>query len=278
MQLVQDPFLNGALLGAALPLCVAFALAWLLRPIPNDRAGGLAVGLGFLAAYVAILGWPPFPPVASTQKLAYAVVGGLALGVVLDLAPAGARTAALGWPTLILAWFGWRSFGDQNLEDLPELVILWLAGLFVFDRLAAHRAEGMVAPTMLLFAGVGASAIGLIGATAVLSQFAAAIAAAVAGFLLWNWPRRRDAIGWSVVIGAGSALYSVAVGLVLFSRASTAALAVLLAVFAVGYLPSRMPLARRPVLGPVIVGAMCALPTVVAVAVASLTLDRPPAY
>ena len=61
--------------GVVVPtLCAAVALAasaWWGRSGRSSAlsGGSLAVGAAFLSAYVAITGWPRFPPVESTQRL-----------------------------------------------------------------------------------------------------------------------------------------------------------------------------------------------------------------
>ena len=107
---------------------------------------------------------------------------------------------------------------------------------------------------MVLVTGIGMSVIALIGAAASLSQLAAAVAAATGGFLLWNWPKQRYPFSMVALFGAASALFSIAATIVLFTRASTLALAILLGIFVAGLLRARLPFVDRPVWGPVVFG------------------------
>ena len=53
------------------------------------------------------------------------------------------------------------------------------------------------------------------------------------------------------------------------------ALVIILVVFVLGFLYVNLPLARRPVLGPLVVGAFCLVPAAIAIAVAALTASGP---
>jgi hypothetical protein len=72
-------------LGIALSVLLADAFV-LRRNRPAESAGsiaGLAVALAFLGGFVAMTGWPRWPPVQSTHRLFFAVVAAAALGLLL---------------------------------------------------------------------------------------------------------------------------------------------------------------------------------------------------
>ena len=258
------------MLAALLPLLAAGILTGGIGGMIGVRAAGCAIALAFVIAHLSILGWPPLPPRSSLQKLVYIALIGLLLGVVLDLLidRVPVRPVALVWPGVILAWLGWQQLLGFEVLDLARLVLLWFAGAFVFDRLLSLRAAEIVAPTMVLVAGIGMSAIAMIGNAASLSQLAAAAAAATAGFLLWNWPKQRYPFSMAALFGAASALFGVGATIVLFTRASSLALAILLGIFAAGFIRARLPLADRPVWGPIAFGVAAAIPMLLAVAAA----------
>ena len=258
------------MLAALLPLLAAVILTGGIGGMIGVRAAGCAIALAFVIAHLSILGWPPLPPQSSLQKLVYIALIGLLLGAVLDLLidRVPVRTVALVWPAVILAWLGWQQLLGLEPLDLARLVLLWFAGAFVFDRLLAHRVAEIISPTMVLVAGIGMSAIALIGNAASLSQLAAAVAAATGGFLLWNWPKQRYPFSMTALFGAASALFGVGAAIVLFTRASTLALAILLGIFAAGSMRARLPLAGRPVWGPLAFGVAAAIPMLLAVATA----------
>ncbi|MBI3702327.1 MAG: hypothetical protein HY244_00395 [Rhizobiales bacterium] len=115
------------------------------------------------------------------------------------------------------------------------------------------------------------SAIAFIGAAASLSQLAAATAAATGGFLLWNWPQQRYPFAMTALFGAATALFAVATTIVLFTRANPLAMAVLLGLFIAGAAHKRLPLAERPVGGPIMFGIIVLIPVLLAVAVSFFT-------
>lgn len=234
------------------------------------RAAGSAIVLAFVIAHLSILGWPPLPPGSSLQKIVYIALIGLFLGAVLDflIDRAPIRPVALIWPGVITAWLGWQQLLGFEVLDLARLFLVWFAGGFIFDRLLALRTTEIIAPTMVLVTGIGMSAIALIGAAASLSQLAAAAAAATGGFLLWNWPKQRYPFSITALFGAASALFGVGAATVLFTRASTLALAILLLVFAAGSIRDRLPLCSKPVWGPIAFGAIAAITALLAIAVA----------
>lgn len=270
IQILEDPFVLSAVLAALLPLVTAGILTGGIGGTIGVRAAGCAIALAFVIAHLSILGWPPLPPGSSLQKIVYIALIGLLLGVVLDffadLAPI--RPAALIWPGAILVWLGWQQLLSLEALSLARLALVWLAGAFVFDRLLALRTANIVAPTMVLVAGLGMSAIAMIGTAASLSQLAAAVAAATGGFLVWNWPKQRYPFSMAALFGAASAWFGVGATIVLFTRASSLALAILLGIFAVGSIRARLPLADRPVWGPIVFGIIVMIPMLLAIAAA----------
>jgi len=141
-------------LAALLPLLTAGILTGGIGGLIGVRAAGSAIALAFMVAHLSILGWPPLPPGSSLQKIVYIAAIGLLLGVALDflIDRVAIRPLALIWPGLIVAWLGWqRLLGFEALE-LARLILVWLAGALIFDRLLALRDADIVAPTMVLVA------------------------------------------------------------------------------------------------------------------------------
>lgn len=270
--MLDDPFILSAVLAALLPLLISGILTGLLGRLFGVRAAGCAIALAFIVAQVSILGWPPLPPRSSVQKLGYIALLGLLLGILLDFVVARAplRAVAPLWSAAIVVWLGWQQLLGFQPLDLVRLALVWLAGVFVFDRLLVLRTTDIVAPTMLLVAGIGVSAIAWIGHAASLSQLAAAIAAATGGFLLFNWPKQRYPFSVATLFSAGTALFAVAAATVLFTRANAFALAILIAIFALGSLRARLA-ADRPVSGPIVFGIIALIPALLAIAAAYLT-------
>lgn len=282
---LADPVIQSSLL----PLAVALAFAGLLRLAGGPGRGaylaGAAIGFGFIAAYAAIVGLPQFPPRGSVQKIFYLASAGLALGFALDLArnPRPAVLAALAaFPSLSLWWLAaprLQGLGDGG--QWLRLGVLVVAALVVLLRLHRRSDDGLTAPVMLFAAALGTGAIALLGASASISQSAFALAAALGGFMVWNWPRCRFRFGSAALFGGGGVLVMLAGQMVFFTRANADALSLLLIVFFADLAMARIrtgPGVVGGALRPVILGLICMIPVVLAVAFAYVTTSGSGTY
>lgn len=267
--ILDDPFIMGVVVAAALPLLITLILTGGFGRLIGARAAGLAIVIAFIVVHLAIFGWPLLPPRSSLQKIVYLAAAGLLIGIVVERMPL--RLAAAIWPAVIVAWLGWPRLAGMQPLDLLVLALLWLAGMFVFDRLLALRGTGIVAPTLLLVAALGASGVAFMAYAESLSQLAAALAAATGGTLLWNWPKLRYPFSAGAAFSAATALFAVATSIVLFTRASPLAMTILLVVFVLAPLRRRIPFAEKSALGPLVFGAIAMLPVLAAIAIAVLT-------
>lgn len=265
-----------------MPGLAAFVLAGVLRAaLGRERGGRLAAagaGLGLIAAYLLIVGPPPLPPVSSLQKLFYVVAGGLLLGAVLDLLR---DPWLLRWPLLLGVLFGvvyWlglpRLEAGPSTETTVVLAALFAASLVALARLDSLREKmGIGAPVLLLVASVGLAAVAFLGHTTSIAQLALALGAALAGSLLWNWPKPRFAIGASVLFGLAVPLFALADVLVLFARPSLAAVAILVLVFFADLAARQVEFKRGPLasaVAPLWLGAVALVPVGAAIGVAWL--------
>jgi hypothetical protein len=183
--------LPGILLPAVL-CCIAMLMAW--RPWQRSGAarmglwgGPLGLGLGYLSAQLAVVGWPPFPAVESTQWLFHLVVAATILGVLFSFwrAPGGAV-----WTVRLLlvgALLGSSLKTPLTYSWGPGTATIWLAGLGVgmlalwdgMERLVA-RLPGPALPLALcVVAGIAALLLGM-SASVLLGQLAGGLAAALA--------------------------------------------------------------------------------------------------
>jgi hypothetical protein len=111
-------------------LTTALVLA-LLRLFPRSSGRGLAggsVAAGFVAAFVAISGWPRWPPVEATQRLSFLAAALVLLALLLArLESAGARLGA----ALVLAAVLLGGILQTPLQHTwtPLQSVLWLIGL-----------------------------------------------------------------------------------------------------------------------------------------------------
>ena len=172
-----------------------------LHSVPTPRGGGLAIAVTFFTA-TAVLAWEQLIP----SNLAWALIGGG--GLVSWIGWRDDRHhVAIQWRLLVhvaaaawaLFWLGGvEILGDRNLPAaftwlswaLAALGIVWATNLYNFmdgsDGLAGAQALCAACAAGFLLCLNGAFGIALT---------AFSLAAASAGFLVWNWPRARIFMG-----------------------------------------------------------------------------------
>jgi hypothetical protein len=280
---MEDLITEFFLRGVAFPLLAALVLAGVIHfALPGTkgpRLAGASIGLAFLLAFGLVAGWPPLPPLSATQKLPYLVLAGLVVGGGLDFVAAGrfvGRAAALLWPALIVGWLGWRQAAGGGPQPTATIVLLWLGGAFVLFLLDEAREGGAKPHAALLVASIGASLIAFLGSAASSAQLFGALAAAIGGALLWNWPRPRHPFGAAANLGAAGAFAALAASLVLFAEVSQAALFVLLLVFLAPRMVALSPSANRPALGTLAAGLVSLVIAGLALAIAYFSTGEPP--
>ena len=216
--LFQNIILPGVLVPA-----IAAALVYLattLIRVPENQGGSsrggasLALAAAFLSSFVALTGWPRFPPVGSTQRLFYLV----ALAGVVGLVVAWRRSQGLSWVVRgILCGLLLGFMLQSKLANAwsPLVAALWLAGLFAVGLAMAWaletnlRGDGekgdlRLAAVRLALLGATALVLGLSG-SARLAQLAGAVACGV--FVVEVLARIRGRRPWS---GGDAAVVSMA--------------------------------------------------------------------
>jgi hypothetical protein len=268
----------------AIPIVVAFVATGLLRLAGGSRRGGavagLGVGLGMLAAYGAIFGIPGFPPAGATNKLFYVIAVGAAIGFVVDLL----RPPHIATRSLVvlasLAGILWIAGDRAASEPWPAgLVVAVLAVVAAIGgwRLAGRPAEPTEGGAMLLVAAIALAVSALIGNTISSAQLGGATAAALGGFLLWNWPRPRFALGGGAVLPAMALLAAMTAQIALFTRIEAYALLPLALVFVADLAARRLSLGTgrmAQALQPIVLGLIAALPAAATVALVYITTPQ----
>lgn len=267
-----------------LPLALSLVLTGVLRLAGGSRVGphlaALSVVIAFLVSCALISGVPPFPPRASTGKVFYVALLGGAAGLTLQAlrdASLPARVVCLAAPLLIAAWLGWPL--TRSVGGVAWLMLAGGAGwgMVALWRLNSEQGRGVVPAVLLLAGALAIAGIAWFGATLSAVLYAAALAAALGGYLLWNWPTARFPAAEVVTLGAGITLAGVVTLLVFYTTASRLALALALGVFLAAPLARRVAgrqLRGRGALEPVIVALVAAPVVLAAVAVAWIVADR----
>jgi len=277
--LLADPRVQST----AVPFVVAALLTGVLRYVGGGRGdifAGLALLAGLFAAYWLVLGAPAWPPRGASHKIAYIALSAGILGLLLDLGripPLGVRVMVAAGGIAGAIWLmGARfDFNDPMTWLWPGLPIV-LAWIAVLSRLEAIGDEPLAAPALLVVAAIGASLVALLGRSASIAQLSGALAAATAGYAVWNWPVERMDLARAALFAAGAAWLGLMTQMVLFTRAEPWALVALLAVF-VADQPAARAVARflptnnwyGRAVSPLAYGALVAIPAAVAVFIAS---------
>ncbi len=278
--LFEDPLFQMA----AVPAIVAFLAVGFFRLAGGLNRGtamaGAAIAFGLLSAYLFIQGMPPFPPVSSSQKLPYLILGGLVLGAFADAFPNRPALAYAAIVVVVLAtvvWFGLPQVTSlDGLLSLPRdiqltAVGLTIGGLLVLSRLYRQGRFGGDAAVMLGVAALALAPIAFLSNSASYAQMAVALAAAVGGFYLWNWPRPRYPLGVFGVLGAGLALLALSTGLLRFTAAGPWPFLLLILVFYADMPANRPHTQHQPRTRwyrPLVIVAIAALPAFAAVGAA----------
>lgn len=182
---------NPAIQGAAAPFLVALVCAALLR---DTRVAALAIVAGVCVMVWLAIGWS-LEPLSSTRKLSLVV---LASGLLVLI---GAAVPA-----------AWRKPAQATLAVMAGLAILWVAygvvrqmesGAWLTGAAVVVFAAVLVGSALLadqdtvrvnvssMWLGLGAGAVGLLGASAVLALFGIAVGAAAGALLLLQMLRGR---------------------------------------------------------------------------------------
>ncbi len=177
----------------ALPALIAgsvLLLAW--RAWRRDASASApwsaapALGLAFVAAYAALVGWPPYPPVEATQRLVYQMLVASFVLAIVVWRPGNARITSIvraafsfALPGLLL-----RSYIEYRWSTTQD--ILWVAGLglatFVFGLgldASAKRNDGIVSPFSWLISWTAFAIVLVLSHSALLAQLAGGVTAAL---------------------------------------------------------------------------------------------------
>lgn len=264
-----------------LPLLLATALTGALRTVPGERGRRVAagaVGLALILAHLLAFGAPAWPAQSGIEKLPLLFILLLVGGFVLDMIPAGrvliAIASCLAVPGVTL-WLAWPQLerGDPGLIGL--LVLAALLGLACLAMLAKTPANGTNRPAMLIVAALGLAGAGFNAGSLVLMQVALALAAALGGFALWNWPAVRLPFHATGVAVGGIVCFALALLLILLTDIRPWALLALPPIFAAAFVSRYLPVPRRlsrAAVEPVYIVLIGMVPMV-----AAILLAQPPA-
>ncbi|MDR2878210.1 MAG: hypothetical protein LBV36_09290 [Chromatiales bacterium] len=187
-----------------------------LHDTPRPRTGGLAIWAGCLAGIAVLSVFSGTLAISLWPAAALAVVGVVALIDDRSHVPALWRLLVHGLAAGLLITGGWElralhlpgfdiALGAGTGIALTMLLVVWMTNLYNFMDGIDGLAGGMA---VCGFGTLGV--LGLLGGDAHYAALCAMIAAAAAGFLLWNFPPAQIFMGDSgaAVLGLLAALLS----------------------------------------------------------------------
>ncbi|WP_174073590.1 hypothetical protein [Rhizobium rhizogenes] len=181
--------------------------------------GRLTPASVFLASYYSAYGTiPDFPPIASTGKVFYSVIGLAAFGLLFDYGlkkrPVAAASAAIA-PALLIAWIGYNRLTTAFSVELAVITVLFtIVGAFAvlwvraIDSAPADASRGPVASiSILLSLAVGYAPIALVGGSSTGLGLFAGFAAGLGGLGLVQFIFPSVSLGWTGILsGLGAVL------------------------------------------------------------------------
>lgn len=266
---IQHPIVQSVLI----PIAIAGALTGVIRFTFGETHGkalaAAAPGIALLAAWLLVLGLPPWPPRSALEKLPMLLGLPLVIGFVMDTAPpnpAGKLATGVALLLVSYAWFASPQLARFTATDAMLLAGAAFVACVIMSGISLAEPASVNVPTMLVVAGLGLAAVAFNAGSLKLFQLSLALAAAVGGYAIWNWPKPRYAFGAAGVLGPGLSLLLLAMLTLLLTKVRPLALLLLALVFGVGFIVRRIPMGRldRRVVEPLLITLLAAIPAVAA--------------
>lgn len=259
---LSNPIVQSSILPLFLSLLIAGVLGF--TSAKGARIAVLGVAISALVTVIVIQGFS-FPPKSTSQKLPYLIAVAGVIGLIFDLFDLKGRAWHLAGIILPLATLGWlfgSRLGNTDIFGFIYLTATLVVSFFAYKQFETSRNQLDSGIQILLYcAGLGA--ILMIGSSAMISQSAFGMMAAVGAFLLLNWPTFRFRIGATMVFPLATALAAMTAQSLFFTKASGVAIVVLLPVLLISYLLPNIPLLNKissPVIRPICLTALGVIP------------------
>ncbi|MBT7748068.1 MAG: hypothetical protein HN725_22470 [Alphaproteobacteria bacterium] len=239
MTMISDLIANPVVQSAVIPFVCSLAIAglMLLNDGIRERFSGMAVLTGFVLAYIVIFDFPPLPPKSSGQKILYVTVLGAAVGLYLDMFKRETFriiTIALLLCLATVIWIGWRKVSIAPSVDHLSLILLMSALSVVVILTEKGRLDGTDEAVPLLATSIVIAGLATMGASASIGQNGGALAAALGGILVLNWPKRHFPPGITSRVLCYATLAALLSQLVFFTKAPVWTMTFILPVFYAG--------------------------------------------
>ncbi len=264
------------------PLALTLVLAGAIRlaggPERGARTAGVAVMVGFLAAWGFFLR-PGWLPTDDFSRIGHIGFGAALVGFVLDVI-APRRFWALGAGIIVILVSVLASI-EGGLTLSAPVTVQWAAGVGVLTavalltvaRLDAARDRGMTTPVLLVVMALGLSFMARVAGEPGLATTGLILASAIAAHSILRGAAGL-AVGDSIALGAGTTLLAMAWALAQSRPEVRPALVLVPFVFFAEGTARRVPLPNARVsaaLYPLILAGLAALPLALAVVIAYVT-------
>lgn len=276
--LFDNPIVMTVVVGFVIGL-VGGILGWFISLL-----GRLTPAAAFLASYYLAYGAvPDFPPLASTGKVFFSVVGLIALGLVFDYfvkSRAVSTICAAFVPTLLILWIGYVRLTNAFSAEFAviaiiflvvgTLVLLWMRSI---DSAPVGASRGPVASTSILLAfAAGYAPIALVGGSSTGFGLLAGFAAGLGGLGLVQYVLPSASLGWTGILPGLGGLLAVNDSVTLINgKMDFLLLALLCTSVALGQLAGRLLLrleTKSLCLSQLIVGLSTLFPSFIVIALA----------
>lgn len=230
---------NPAFQAGVLPFIVAFATAFVLRPL-GWYWSGLAIALAFAATVWGVMGFE-FTPLTSSRKLVILTLAAVVLGGVLDLVaaqPKKLRLVLAGLGVLAAGWLLWPQLKSAEGSSawgragLAALYVAWLTT--ILPELRTRPVRAWAAALTLTVGSAGAI---LMGASALLAQLGIAMAMACGALLVLSVGKKVLPLGYLAALPLGLFVGLHGVTGVAYAQMEWLSLLALAAIPALAYLP-----------------------------------------
>jgi hypothetical protein len=281
---LNHPLIESVLVPLALALALTPSLLRIFGARWGNRLAAASIGLALLVALMLTFGVPAWPARSGMQKLPLIFVLLLAGGMVIDIIKPGRIAVTLTTIAAIVVialWLGWPQLTSGDTGMLLLLTSASLLALICLYGLAAAQPDGGNRSAMIVLAALGLAGASFNAGSLALFQVALALAAAVGGFALWNWPKPRLLFVATGISVGGLGCFAVALLLLLLTQIRPWMLLPLPLIFAADAVARRLPVParfRRTTVEPLYIAAISLIPAVMVLLLAQIPTSSDDLY
>ena len=264
------------------PSALALVSIALIRSLPGVRKqqqlASAGIGIGLLGSYFLAFGVPDWPVRSGVDKLPFLMAILFAGGFLADALQPRRQMLVAATATAIAAitiWLAWPQLSGAGVTTYAVLMLAAVLAMASLAGLTSVPPNTAARPAMLVAACLAIAGASFQAGSLFLMQNALALAAAIGGFALFNWPTPRLPLGVSGIAVGGLGGFALVLLLMLLTRIPPSAVLPLPLIFVVGLVARKLPAPRRfarSAIEPLYIFAIALIP-----AVTMILLAQPPA-